>query len=72
MNLKPCPFCGNPDTVVLRNKKGQGTSYRGSCRGCGALGPRFFVQPWHYGNKFVAQGQAEAAWNKRTGRRERS
>ena len=66
MDLKPCPFCGSRDVAIMREgRSGQNAAYRVSCRQCKARGPKFWVQPWHYGNTFVAQGQAETAWNKR-------
>lgn len=72
MNLKPCPFCGSHDVAVMREgKSDNNAAYRVVCRQCKTRGPKVWVQPWH-GTKFVAQGQAEAAWNKRPGRRKPS
>lgn len=69
MNLKPCPFCGSHDIAIMREgKSDKNAAYRVVCRQCKTRGPKFWVQPWHYGNKFVAQGQAGTAWNKRPGR----
>lgn len=61
--LKPCPFCGaykQSDVHVIR----KGSKYHVSCSACGASGGWRYIQPWH-DNKFVAQGQAITAWNRR-------
>ena len=72
MNLKPCPFCGSHHVAIMREgKSDKNAAYRVVCRHCKTRGPKTWVQPWH-DTKFVAQGQAEAAWNKRPGRRETS
>lgn len=69
MNLKPCPFCGSRDVAIMREgKSNKSAAYRVVCRQCKTRGPKFCVQPWHLGNKFVAQGDARAAWNDRLGR----
>ena len=70
MNLKPCPFCGSHDVAIMREgKNDKNAAYGVVCRHCKTRGPKFWVQPWH-DTKFVAQGQAGTAWNKRSGRRE--
>ena len=61
--LKPCPFCGCCDRRVNIRKQGA-HAYRVVCGRCGASGPRKVVQDWH-DSKFVAQGQAANAWNRR-------
>lgn len=69
MNLKPCPFCDSHDVSIMREgKSDKNAAYRVVCRNCKTRGPKVWVQPWH-DTKFVAQGQAAAAWNKRLGRR---
>ncbi len=61
--VKPCPFCGQRARVMKLSRGGN--AYRVKCSECGSCGPAFNVQPWHYGNKFIAQGNAIKAWNER-------
>lgn len=62
--LKPCPFCGCKDRRVGIRKWGN-RGYRVVCGACGAVGTYSPVKPWH-DTKFIAQGEAIAAWNRRT------
>lgn len=65
MSLKPCPFCFSQNIAIMREGKSENNAaYRVVCRRCKARGPKVRVEAWH-DNKFVAQGQAAAAWNKR-------
>lgn len=59
MELKHCPFCGKKAHI---RREGQG--YRIMCASCGAKGPRAVIQEWH-ATKFIAQGKATEAWNRR-------
>ncbi|MCH5304791.1 MAG: Lar family restriction alleviation protein [Ruminococcus sp.] len=63
-DLKSCPFCGCSDR--RRGIRRQGNNgYRVVCGRCGASGPYVTIKKWH-DTKFVAQGQAIKAWNRRT------
>ena len=57
--LKSCPFCADGKPTVRRIGEG----YAVKCT-CGARGPWEPIREWH-GNKFIAQGKAVAAWNRR-------
>lgn len=59
--LKPCPFCGSPDKVYIRKID---NGYKVACGDCGSCGKYVAVKKWH-SNKFIAQGQAVKAWNRR-------
>lgn len=58
--LLPCPFCGKGSHI-----RKDGNGYRVICAKCGTRGPRAAIKEWH-DTKFIAQGQAIAAWNTRT------
>ena len=63
--LKPCPFCTSQDVAIMREgKSDNNAAYRVVCRHCLTRGPKHWVSPWQYGNKFVAQGKAVADWNR--------
>jgi Lar family restriction alleviation protein len=38
-DLKPCPFCGEEQVIMLTSRDEDGVS-RVYCSGCGAFGPR--------------------------------
>lgn len=65
--LKLCPFCGQDDhgenRVRIHYYKND-KHYRVICGECGAAGMSAYIKPWH-DTKFVAQGQAVKAWNRR-------
>jgi len=60
---KPCPYCGCSDRRVGIRKQGT-KGYRVVCGNCGASGPYVAIKIYH-DNKFIAQGQAIDAWNRR-------
>lgn len=62
--LKPCPFCGCSDRRLGIRRQGN-KGYRVVCGGCGASGTYVTIKEWHE-TKFVAQGQAVKAWNRRS------
>ena len=60
IELKPCPFCGGK----ARIRKVCKLVYAVRCADCGATGTSFGVKPWH-STKFIAQGHAIKAWERR-------
>ena len=61
--LKLCPFCGCGDRRIGIRKMGH-KGYKVVCGRCGGSGPYVTIKE-HHDNKFIAQGQAAQAWNRR-------
>lgn len=61
IKLKPCPFCGSRGRIM----RAENNAYVVRCKDCGAQTARSFIKDWHR-NKFIAQGNAAEAWNRRT------
>lgn len=59
IELKPCPFCGGRGRIMRA-----GNAYVVRCKECGAQTARNFIKDWHR-NKYIAQGNAAEAWNRR-------
>ena len=68
-HLKPCPFCGRSDTLVIGSfQVGLQTQYTGvRCvidrGGCGASGGTGYADDWQ---RVATEADAVRAWNRRT------